>query len=195
MKHLFFVLLTSIAVSCFGQFGPSKSSPDYKNIIRTSVSQFTLSTFQLSYERFLKPTTSVYISPSFHFIDRTYEQSWGTRIEFQYRYYAFVNQREMSSARIYFAPYLYDQYMFEEYNIYDYSSSLENNISDYYNVMSVGILAGLSYSFAGRINADIYIGGGLRKASGVDDHTDTELFQPAFSGITPRLGFELGFWF
>lgn len=192
-------ILTSIAFivilqNSFAQYGPSESYGHYKNMIRTSISQFTLSTFHISYERFIKPAHSLYFSPSFHFVDRTFEQSWGAKMEVQYRYHAFIMQNEMSSSRVYFAPYIYDLYMFEKFDSFLNSNSTER-VEDYYNVMSGGILVGLSYSFAGRINADIFAGGGIRKAFGADSRTDGELFQPAFSGISPRFGLEFGFWF
>jgi hypothetical protein len=60
------------------------------------------------------------------------------------------------------------------------------------------MLFGWSFSFANRINLDIYTGGGLRKTFNYDNNAyyyDNGVFDYAYSGISPRLGIDIGFWF
>lgn len=154
---------------------------------------FTRSTFQMGIEHFVNPTASLFVAGGLKFIDRDSESTWGVGGEAQMKFHVYTVINPNNSHRLYFAPYVQYQYMDEQYSYWYYPD--RQDVRDIYSAIGAGILFGWSFSFANRINLDIYTGGGLRKAFDVDERTDTEIFMPAYSGITPRLGFDIGFWF
>lgn len=197
MKKIFVVLFVLIAFSSEAQVLATANSPEYRNVLKMSASLFTRSTFQLGYERFLNPNTSFYFAGGLTFKDSDYEKVWGVRTEAQMRFhvYSVINPRE--SSRLYFAPYLLNQYFEIEGDRY-------NNYGNYYwqtesfDAFGGGMLFGWSFSFANRINLDIYTGGGFRKTFNYDpdvNYYDDNVLDYGYSGIVPRLGIDIGFWF
>ena len=71
--------------------------------------------------------------------------------------------------------------------------------TDTFDAFGGGMLFGWSFSFANRINLDIYTGGGIRKTFNYDPAENTYysdgVFDYGYSGIVPRLGIDIGFWF
>ena len=180
----------------FGQIMPTANSPEYRNILKMSASQFVNSTFQMGYERFINPGTSLYLSAGLNFKDTEYDRSWGVLNEAQMRFHVYTLIRPNSSHRLYFAPYLQNHYMNAEQKEY-YSTGNPYWKTDTYDAFGGGMLFGWSYSFANRINLDIYTGGGLRKAFGIDRdvYYYNNGLSDGYSGIVPRLGIDIGFWF
>lgn len=162
-----------------------------------SASQFTQSTFQIGYERFFDPNTSFFLAGGLKFQDSDYEKSFGVRTEVQMKFHVYTVIKPKVSHRLYFAPYLVNQYMETEGEVYDNYGNYTWQ-TDTFDEFGGGMLFGWSYSFANRINLDIYSGGGLQKTFNYDENTNyysDGIFEDGYSGIVPRLGIDIGFWF
>jgi len=198
MKKIVFVLAFIVSVSAASaQILATANSPEYKNILKMSVSLFTRSTFQMGYERFFQPNTSFFLAAGLNFKDSDYEKDWGVRTEAQMRFHVYTVIKPRDSHRLYFAPYLLNEYL-ETQNT-NYSSSVPGMWqTDTFDAFGGGMLFGWSYSFANRINLDIYTGGGIRKTfnyDNYDQYNNNGVFDYGYSGIVPRLGIDIGFWF
>jgi|APIni6443716594_1056825.scaffolds.fasta_scaffold238254_2 hypothetical protein len=199
MKKIVLVILISAFTSgAYAQILATANSPEYKNILKMSVSQFTRSTFQMGYERFFDPNTSLFLAAGLSFKDSESEKMFGIRSEAQMRFHVFTLIKPRESHRLYFAPYLLNQYYETEIKVYDnYSNYFWQ--TDTFDAFGGGMLFGWSFSFANRINLDIYTGGGLRKTFNYDPaentYYDDDVFDYGYSGIVPRLGIDIGFWF
>jgi len=197
MRHIFFSLLfLVVSTLSMAQMMPSANAPDYRNVLKMSAALFTRNTFQMGFERFINSNTSVYVNAGLNFKDSDYEKEWGVRAEAQMRFHVFTVINPTSSHRLYFAPYLMNHYLTLENRNYDYISGNEPWKSDTFDAVNGGMLFGWSYTFANRINLDVYTGGGLRKTFNYDDNNYyNDVFDYGYSGIVPRLGVEIGFWF
>jgi hypothetical protein len=198
MKKILFVCVFIISTSgVFAQILATANSPEYRNVLKMSASLFTRNTFQMGYERFLNPNTSLYLAAGLNFRDTDYERNWGVRTEAQMRFHVYTIIKPKESHRLYFAPYLMNHYI--ETETRDYSgSAMTVWKSDTFNAFGGGMLFGWSFSFANRINLDMYTGGGFRKTFNYDVETNTNnngVFDYGYSGIVPRLGIDIGFWF
>lgn len=199
MKKILLALLIVISTSgAFAQILATANSPETKNILKMSVSQFTRSTFQMGLERYFAPTTSFYLAAGLNFEDSDNNKMWGVRTEAQIRFHVFTSIKPRESNRLYFAPYLMNHYL--ETETRDYSGIGQGEWrTDTFDAFGGGMLFGWSFSFANRINLDIYTGGGLRKTFNYDRNDnayfDNSVFDYGYSGIVPRLGIDIGFWF
>lgn len=198
MKKLVFVLVFIISVSAASaQILATANSPEYKNILKMSVSLFTRNTFQMGYERFFQPNTSFFLAGGLNFKDSDYEKDWGVRTEAQMRFHVYTVIKPRESHRLYFAPYLLNEYM-EIQNINNSSSVPNAWQTQTFDAFGGGMLFGWSYSFANRINLDIYTGGGIRKTFNYINYNrydNNGIYDYGYSGIIPRLGIDIGFWF
>jgi len=198
MKKLLPAFLIVISTSgAFAQILATAESPETKNLLKMSISQFTQSTFQIGYERFINPTTSLYLAAGLSFEDSENNKLWSVRTEAQMRFHVFTVVKPKVSHRLYFAPYLLNQYYETENKLYDNNGNYYWQ-TDSFDAAGGGMLFGWSFSFANRINLDIYTGGGLRKTFNYDDNNtyyDDGIFDYGYSGIIPRLGIDIGFWF
>ncbi len=191
------MLIVLSASGAFAQVLATANSPEYKSILKMSASLFTRSTFQMGYERFLNPNNSVYLTAGLNFRDSDYEKEWGVRTEAQLRFHVFTVIKPKESNRLYFAPYLMNHYLETEGQSYDNNGAYSWN-TDTFDAFGGGMLFGWSFSFANRINLDIYTGGGFRKTfnyNNTNSYNDNTVFDYGYSGIVPRLGIDIGFWF
>jgi hypothetical protein len=197
MKKIFVAFMLILATSgVFAQVLATANSPEYRNLLKMSASLFTVSTFQLGYERFFEPNTSFYLATGLNFKDSDQEKVWGLRTEAQMRFQVYTVIKPSESHRLYFAPYLLNHYFETEGMVYDIQGSSWQ--TDTFDAIGGGMLFGWSYSFANRINLDIYTGGGFRKTFNYDNNSlyyDNNIFDYGYSGIVPRLGVDIGFWF
>ena len=162
-----------------------------------SVLQFTRCTFQMGYERFFKANTSFFLAAGLAFQDTDYEKVWGVRTEAQMRFHVYTVIKPKESNRLYFAPYLLNQYFETERQEYDNYGNSTWKLNTF-DAFGAGMLFGWSYSFANRINLDIYTGGGIRKTFNYENrdyNSNNGVFDNHYSGIVPRLGIDIGFWF
>ncbi len=119
------------------------------------------------------------------------------RTEAQLRFHVFTVIKPKESNRLYFAPYLMNHYLETEGQSYDNNGAYSWN-TDTFDAFGGGMLFGWSFSFANRINLDIYTGGGFRKTfnyNNTNSYNDNTVFDYGYSGIVPRLGIDIGFWF
>lgn len=191
------MLIVLSASGAFAQVLATANSPEYKSILKMSASLFTRSTFQMGYERFLNPNNSVYLTAGLNFRDSDYEKEWGVRTEAQLRFHVYTVIKPKESNRLYFAPYLMNHYLETEGQSYDNNGAYSWN-TDTFDAFGGGMLFGWSFSFANRINLDIYTGGGFRKTfnyNNTNSYNDNTVFDYGYSGIVPRLGIDIGFWF
>lgn len=191
------MLIVLSASGSFAQVLATANSPEYKSILKMSASLFTRSTFQMGYERFLNPNNSVYLTAGLNFRDSDYEKEWGVRTEAQLRFHVYTVIKPKESNRLYFAPYLMNHYLETEGQSYDNNGAYSWN-TDTLDAFGGGMLFGWSFSFANRINLDIYTGGGFRKTfnyNNTNSYNDNTVFDYGYSGIVPRLGIDIGFWF
>ncbi len=162
-----------------------------------SASLFTRNTFQMGYERFTNQNSSVYLSAGLNFTDTDYDKSWGIRSEVQMKFHVYTIIKPTQSNRLYFAPYIMNHYLETQTRNYDnYGNYLWQ--TDNFDAIGGGMLFGWSYSFANRINLDIYAGGGFRKTINYNPailSINNSIFDYGYSGIVPRLGIDIGFWF
>ncbi len=196
MKKIFVVFAFIISVSgVSAQILATANSPEYKNVLKMSASLFTRNTFQMGYERFFNPTNSLYLAAGLNFRDTDYERNWGVRTEAQLRFHVYTIIKPKESHRLYFAPYLVNQYLETETRDYS-SSSFGVWKSDSFDAIGGGMLFGWSYSFANRVNLDVYTGGGFRKTMGkTENFNNNGIFDIGYNGIVPRFGIDIGFWF
>jgi hypothetical protein len=199
MKKISFLLVFSVlATGLFAQTQSTSSTKTYHNIFKISAAMFTRNTFQMGFEHYFNPNTSFLLNAGMNFKDSDYEQLWGVNTEAQIKINVFTNVKSRSSHRLYFAPYLMNNYEEEKRNRY-YVNGYESWTTDTYDALGVGVVFGWSFSFANRISLDIYSGGGIRKAFNVDETTnyynDSSIWDYTYSGIAPRLGIDVGFWF
>jgi hypothetical protein len=197
---ILFVIIV-LAISSFAQTQPTSSTGTYRNIFKVSAAMFTRSTFQMGYEHYFNPTTSFLLNAGMNFKDNNYnnEQQWGVGTEAQVKVHVFTNIKSKTSHRLYFAPYIMNNYEEQKKNIYTNLGTYEWT-TDTYDALGIGCVFGWSFSFANRINLDIYTGGGIRKAFNVDENNNyyynsSSIFDYSYSGIAPRLGIDVGFWF
>ncbi len=199
MKKLLVALIIVLSTTAaWSQVLVTANAPEYGNVLKMSASLFTRNTFQMGYERFFNPNTSFYISAGLNFKDSDYEKVWGIRTEAQMRFHVFTVVKPKESHRLYFAPYLLNHFMETESRDYSSSSSFDPWYTNSFDAFSGGMLFGWSYSFANRINLDIYTGGGLRKTFNYEPqymYSSDGIYDDGYSGILPRLGIDIGFWF
>jgi hypothetical protein len=196
MKRIALLCILGIMTSLtFAQTQATAESPVYRNLVKFSPSMFVRNTFQMGYEHFLTPSTSLNLNAGVNFRDNNNEQSWGFTGEAQLKLYVYTQVNPKNSNRLYFAPYIAYNHENEQTNTWN-SMGYNEWTDDTYDAGGLGIIFGYSFSFANRMNMDIYSGGGIRKAFNVDDNNDNNgLWDYSYSGISPRLGIDIGFWF
>ena len=198
MKKIFVTFIVIVlSHGAFAQVLATANSPEYKNVLKMSASLFTRSTFQMGVERFVDPNTSFYLAAGLNFKDTDFEKIWGVRAEAQMRFHVYTVIRPQESHRLYFAPYLMNHYLETQNNRYDING-IYSWQTDSFDAIGGGMLFGWSYSFANRINLDVYAGGGFRKTFNYNSNNSNyndNVFDYGYSGIVPRLGMDIGFWF
>ena len=191
------IILLIIATGANAQVLATANSPEYKNVLKMSAALFTRNTFQMGFERFINPNTSFLISAGLTFKESDFEKVMGVRTEAQMKFHVFTAIQPKISHRLYFAPYLLNEYYENGSNEYDNNGNY-TWVNDTFDAFGGGMLFGWSFSFANRINLDIYTGGGFRKTfsyNSEDHHYDNGVLDYGYSGIVPRLGVDIGFWF
>lgn len=195
-------ILMMVSVQTFSQEVSYEKSPNsftnYKNIYKFSLTEFTRNTFQMGYERFLSPSTSLYVIAGLTSKDDYYDNVFGIKTELQLKIHAYTSSRGKVMHRLYFAPYLMNHYLDTEFTEWEYDqnwNSYQVKVSDSFDVIGTGVMFGWSFSFAKRMNIDVYTGGGIRRTIGSGDNSNSGIWDYSYSGITPRFGIDVGFLF
>ncbi|MBK7171633.1 MAG: hypothetical protein IPH84_00045 [Bacteroidales bacterium] len=193
-KIVFLIAMITAAYVSNAQTQPSSSSETYRNIYKVSASMFTRNTFQMGFEHFFTPTTSLLINVGMNFKDSDNERFWGFGAEAQLKFNVYTQINPKNSHRLYFAPYIMNNYE-EVERTYWNNMGYDEWKTDSFDAVGTGVVFGWSYSFANRINLDIYTGGGIRKAFDAENEYYNGIWDYSYSGIAPRLGIDVGFWF
>lgn len=176
----------------------TNSFTKYRNIYKFSLTEFTRNTFQMGYERFVTPSTSLYFIAGLTSKDDYYDNVFGIKTELQLKIHAYTSARGKVMHRLYFAPYIMNHYLDTEFTDWEYDQNYnyhEVKVSDSYDVVGTGVMFGWSFSFAKRMNIDVYTGGGIRRTIGSGDNSNDGVWDYSYSGITPRFGIDVGFLF
>lgn len=198
-KSIFLLaLILTSGVQAFSQDKKAENNTlpirDFRNIYKFSISEFTRNTFEMGYERFVAPSTSLYLIVGLTSKDDDWESIFGVRTEMQLKIHAYTSSKGKAVHRLYFAPYIMNNYFEIKTTDWDHGSN-EPKISDSFDAVGTGVLFGWSFSFAKRMNLDVYTGGGIRKAIGAEVDPDDGVWDRAYTGITPRFGIDVGFLF
>jgi len=185
-----------IAIGSNAQDEASLDSSNYKNEFKFSPVEFFSSTFQLCYERSLKPGKSVaFISGLIYDKDWYGDERTGFKAEVQYRYSLFTSIGKKTTKNLFFAPFLmykyvngYTEYWEENYQGYHYYKARE-----IINTAFGGVMFGLKWQFLDRLVIDIYFGGGFRYSD--NDLNYEGIGDPSYTGIAPKGGIDIGFLF
>lgn len=197
---LFLVLLLTTGFLAHSQNNNSGNAApsirDYRNIYKFSISEFTRNTFQMGYERFVAPSTSLYLIAGITSKDDDWEDIFGLRTEVQLKIHAYTSSKGKVVHRLYFAPYIMNNYFETKTTDWDnYGTNNYAKVSDNFDAVGMGVLFGWSFSFAKRMNLDIYTGGGIRKTIGASKDSNDGVWDRSYTGITPRFGIDVGFLF
>lgn len=219
MKQLLcLLLLTGMVSTVFGQRYNPETYESNRNIIKLSPWQLLGGIFEVSYERSLNEgKSSLQLMPAVTLRDRgwqgdSFSRIWGIEGMSQYRFYYNGHHKpkkpayQSAVARIYAAPYYRIKYMQANYtqNLardgFEFSDG-SNNFEDQSLSQEGGFVAGLQLLAWDRFSFDLYAGGGVRFSQLVSNNPfdkqirSDNMFNPAYSGVVPRLNFTMGIAF
>ncbi len=204
MKKVIFIIALIfgiVSVTSAQEQNETNTIKDYPNTVKFSTFTFINGTFQLNYERFLKTDKSLAFYAGYTYRDNWEDEREGFNFEIQYKYFVFESVGNKTVKRLYFAPYtsfhytdLTNEYYYWHHDDPDgYYYSKENYIIKSYRS---GVLFGFNWILAERITLDIYMGGGIRKTNnfdkGKDSYYDSDIWEPGYNGIAPRIGLDVG---
>ena len=196
MKKIFLVLL--IAVYTTANCQHMDSTKVYNNKLKFSLVNFVDNTLFLSYERTMKNGNAWFIGCGPLYSNSNSEPKSGLRSELQYKLYITEKIKENSIKRIYFAPYLTYKYLEKTSTVWNGFAS--SKVKNTYHSFCPGIVAGYSITVYNRINIDFYLGGGLKRTfdgdfNGHIDYDNGNIWSPGYSGVIPKVGFDVGITF
>jgi len=197
MKKILFVLF--IATYTTANCQNIDSTKVYNNKLKFSVVNFIDNTLFISYERTLKNDNALYIGCGPLYSNSNGEPKSGLRAEFQYKLYITKKEKANSIKRIYFAPYLTYKFLEKKSNYWNGNNTIFN-LTKQYHSFCPGIIAGYSITVYNRINIDFYVGGGLKRTFDGDFnghilYDNDNLWSPGYSGVIPKIGFDIGITF
>ena len=211
MKHKIKYFLIAVVIIFSVQSGISQatdSDKTYNQVLKLSPFEFGRSQFQLGYERYYKnKTRSIVILPSFILKRSNNEKSDGAELGLQYRMYLSQNDGGIFHRIGYYsALYGLGMTLREEYKLFKYGPNDPNGVpyTATNSIKSVegGVLLGIQIDITQRIVLDFFAGGGVRYSDVVDQRTVQEnyyenysVFDREYTGIKPRIGFQLGVTF
>jgi hypothetical protein len=201
MRKLKLIVLICLTYFTLAAQDKESESNAYRNSFKINPLSFFSSTFQMSYERLVADDKSLNISAGLTYKDSDDESVSGFRGEFQFRYFVLQRETANASRKLYFAPFIFDQYTDVTDRNYYYSYPYPGYDDTYrYNVNSfgAGIVMGFNWTFAKRFVLDAFVGGGVRTSNlkkNSDYYFDDGLMGYGYKGIFPRVGLDLGFTF
>jgi hypothetical protein len=198
-KFIIGIMLTCLITSANAQ-EQIKIFPS-KNSVSFSLLGFANNSFFINYERWLGGKSGIMLIGGIYYHNKNYTNI-GFLGELQYRYYFESKSfKENVWNRVFFAPYFFDrQYQINNYKYYSflYHSDIANDFS----INSFGGGAVMGYKLSGKkFLFEVFLGGGIKLCS---DNLDSDIgpfafrnnfFDPAYKGIEPKLGFNIGFCF
>ena len=200
---------------------PTETKALSRHILKLPPLHFTRSTFTLRYERLnAAMTRSLQFSIDLTTMESSWndykEMGWGGDLE--YRIYAggfkqgTTQKGQTYGQGVYFAPYVKGEY-FNTNETYWGEGRQDPNTGQWINgqgtverkimAFTPGAVIGWQRSFWGVLHLDVYLGGGIRYTSEERNFTDGQpagslsfhysgLWDRGYSGVAPRMGFNVG---
>ncbi len=212
-KITLFIVLFACAIfaNAQNQEIPINLKYEFQNTLKLSPFELGRAEFQISYERYFNNRkTSLVVFPSIILKQRGEETINGTQLMLQYRFYLsqlnIANQYTLGMFNVgfYSAPYLLG-IIAKEQSYYDYMDPKTfeysfNLISEKTKGAEIGALMGIQLDITKRIVADFFVGGGIRKTAVtqetlLDFEKTYSVFDLGYSGVKPRIGFQIGITF
>jgi hypothetical protein len=202
MKKTFGIIFLLLSFSTFAQESQSETKV-YKNIFSTTITNLLVNNFQINYERSLNESMALKLSVGVKYKDKINDYKEGVCAEIQFKYYLLSPERKKTFYNIYFSPYV--NYRYTKVVTNDYT--IHGSVDPYYfwgvktliyNSISAGIILGQTFTLGKKVFIDLYLGGGIRKNLDPDKYIEEynrNLLQEGYSGITGKVGLDIGFKF
>lgn len=187
---------------------PIKTDGDIKNIVKISPFHFAEGTFLLSYERMLAENkSSIMFSAGIHSKDSYYYYSsgqqrfpeFGFQEELQFRLYVIQPQAYSRNDRgfwyfkgFYAGPYLQHRYLQRTVSNWDWVLQIYRQENESLNEVAGGVLLGVQLAIGNRFFMDFYTGGGVKQSFTNLTQFSPGIGQPGYSGVIPKIGFQIG---
>jgi hypothetical protein len=201
MRQFSLIIFLCFAYSVVSAQDQESKPVVYRNSLKVNPLSFFSGTFQMSYERLIGTDKSINISAGLTYKDSDSKTVNGYRGELQYRYFVLQRETPRASRKLYFAPFVFDQYTDVTDRDYYYSYPYPGYDDNYHytvNSVGAGIVMGVKWVFAKRFVLDAFVGGGVR-TSNLPRHSEyyyeDGLTDYGYKGIFPRIGLDLGFTF
>jgi hypothetical protein len=199
MRKLNLILILSFSFLFAAAQDQEGKTEVFRNSLKVNPLSFFSGTFQMSYERLIGSDKSLNFSAGLTYKDSEDENVTGYKGEFQFRYFILQRETPRANRRLYFAPFIFDQYsevlQHNAYNGLGISGKYQYDV----NSFGTGIVMGVNWVFSKRFVIDAFIGGGVRTSNARPSYNnyfiDDSLFGYAYKGIFPRIGLDLGFTF
>lgn len=199
MRKLSLIVLLSFSYVFVAAQDQVMEPQGYRNSIKIDPMRFFSSTFQISYERLVCSDKALNFSAGLTYKDDDYESVSGYRGEFQFRYFVLQRETTRAARKLYFAPFVFDQYTdVTERNFYYDPYQVTDEYRYKVNSFGAGIVMGVNWTFAKRFVIDAFVGGGVRTSNmnnPSNSYIDDGLMGYGYKGIFPRVGLDLGFTF
>ena len=155
-------------------------------------------TFMLTYER-LFPTGSLRITPSItlqNVNNGNFDQREGWGLDFGYKFFLSPPKR----VNLYMGPYALYRKLSVGGNHYidDNGYAGYRYRTDVYDILGLGVDAGIKFIIGGRIVIDLSLGGGVRYPylnGKTFNSTANDIFDVDYKGVVPRGNFSIGIAF
>jgi hypothetical protein len=202
MKKTFGIIFLLIGISAFAQENQPEAKV-YKNIFTTTLTNLFVNNFQINYERAFNESMALKLSAGMKYKDKINDFKEGVCAEIQFKYYLLSPERKKTFYNIYFAPYVnyrYTKVMTDDYTVHGivdpgYYFGPKTFI---YNSISAGVIFGQAFTLGKKVFIDLYVGGGIRKNLDPDKYIEeynSNILQEGYSGITGKIGLDIGFKF
>jgi len=185
----------------------------YKNALKISPVQFGASAFQMTYERYFNDRkSSLLIMPMIILREGSVEKKKGLELMLQYRFFLTHLRKGrnktigMYNIGLFTGAYanglIYEEERQETYHPdLDYISVTEMFKKEIQSVEG-GVLIGFQMDITKRILLDFYVGGGMRFSESTDEfdsfrdyYIEKRVLDKDYTGVKPKIGFQLGFAF
>lgn len=201
MKKITIIAAVGISSLFTQSFSQTNEVIERQNRFYIAPIDLFFNTIQLGYERQLKNHNSIAAFGGFTLSKENNEVSdIGGTAELQYRINLLYNKEALSlvsrrySTFAFFAPYF--SYRYEEITDIGYYGSRSGDTTSFIDSYFGGFGFGCRFTgLENRFCLNIFLGGGLKYSfvNGLDKYT--EFIKPGYTGIAPKLGFDMGIAF
>lgn len=202
MKKTFGIIFLLIGLSAFAQENQPEAKV-YRNIFTTTITNLFVNNFQINYERSFSESIALKLSAGMTYKDKLGDYKEGACVEFQFKYYLLSPERKKTFYNIYFAPYVnyhYTKVTTDDYTVHGVvDPGFWWGVKTFtYQSISAGVVFGQAFTLGKKVFIDLYVGGGIRKNLDPDKYTEeynSNIFKEGYSGITGKVGLDIGFKF